>query len=425
MAKTLKVVSSNLKTFLQNMNNDLPRLLLVTEASLNQTVTGLNRTLLNLFEDYPADRIMLFSSDKSMMRHSTSDQFQQNIISFKEEFIPYVHNRLGLYLNSFFAQINYQLTEWLPLANYDRIANFAPEIILICPNFAIDLVVGYKTIHCFDVPFLIYFMDDWVALNHSQWLSSNVQYICKFMLQKSSGWLMISSQLELKLIHRYNINPQRSLVIHNPVSLREKVFPDFIANSGKTFKIVYTGAIWPMHYDAIAVVAKAIQELRDINNQDIELVVHTPPEFWKYYQQNLEKWGVVNGSYIPHSELNQYLQKANLLLVASSFLPENHNLTSSSVQTKLTDYMASGRPILSCGPKYAACNEFVKKWDIGLVIESNQVADIKTILLKCIDNTVELKASAQKAFEIVRDCFEINIVRSNLHEFIKQTIMTQ
>ncbi|MFM6272143.1 MAG: glycosyltransferase, partial [Dolichospermum sp.] len=262
--------------------------------------------------------------------------------------------------------MNYQLMDWLPLASYQKIADFSPEVILICPNGSLGVLMGYKLIKHFNAPFLVYFMDDCLKFSHTRWLTSNIQSLGDFLLEKAAGWLMISPQLEQELAVRYKVKPQRSLIVHNPVDLSNKTLPNFTPHSRDNLRVIYAGAILPMHYDAVAVVAEAIYELR-CDGIDIELVLHTPSHFWNAYQDNWEKWQVTYGNLIPYQELNQYLQKADLLLVASSFLPENSHATRCSVQTKLTDYMASGRPVLACGPNYSACNQFVKNWNCGLV----------------------------------------------------------
>ncbi|MFM6817746.1 MAG: glycosyltransferase, partial [Dolichospermum sp.] len=193
--------------------------------------------------------------------------------------------------------------------------------------------------------------------------------------------------------------------VHNPVDLSNKSFPEFSPKTGGTFRVVYAGAIWTMHYDALAVIAEAIYELK-CSGVDIELVLHTPPNCWELYQENWQKWDVKYGSFIPYEHLNQYLQQADLLLVVSSFLPEYAHITASSVQTKLTDYMASGKPILACGPSYAACNQFIKNWNCGLVCETNVVSEIKEIFLKQKESIAELYVFAKNGFEVLQDNFE-------------------
>ncbi|MEH2381171.1 MAG: hypothetical protein V7K27_20165 [Nostoc sp.] len=400
------------------MEKDLPRLLLVSEVSLSQEGTGINRTLVNLLEDYPADRLMLYAPDQSLRNDPTAQRFQKNVIAFPEQFLPYQKNHLAPWINPLIASSNYQLFDWLSLANYDKIADFAPEVILICPNGLLALVMGYKVIQSFDSPFLIYFMDDWVAFNHTRWLTGNIQSVCRSVLQQAAGWLMISPQLEKELAQRYKITPKRSLIVHNPVDLSNKIFPHFTPHSGKTFRIVYAGAIWTMHYDAIAVVAEAIYELR-CDGVDVELVFHTGTTFWDLYKKSWEAWEVNYGYLIPYEELNQYLQLADLLLVASSFMPEYAHITRTSVQTKLTDYMASGRAIFACGPTYSACNQFVKTWKCGFVCEINRVSEAKKILLEIIKNDSDLSNFSYHNLAVIKKNFDANIVRGKLYDFIR------
>jgi glycosyltransferase involved in cell wall biosynthesis len=402
------------------MTKDLPRILLVSEASLDQERTGLNRTLLNLFAGYPPERFMIYAPQASHRDYPTPPPLDKNIAAFPESFLPYINNRLGLVINPLIRYINFQLLDWLPIYEQAKLANFSPEIVLICPVGIPALLVGYKVSRLFKVPFISYFMDDWVTNNHQRWLSGGLQSLCHKVLEESSAWLMISSQLEKRLVQKFQLPFKRSLIVHNPVDLSNKIFPEPTPHTEKTFRVVYAGSIFSMHYDAIAVVAEAIYELR-CSGVDIELVLYTDQSFWNNYQTSWQKWEVIYGSKIPYDQLNQYLQKAKLLLVASSFLPEMADVTSSSVQTKLTDYMVSGIPILACGPTYSACNQFVKTWNCGSVCETNQVSVVKDTLLRQIQNYSALLAFAKNAFEIVQEHFEVSRVRVKLYEFIKQT----
>ena len=409
---------------LSEIKKDLPRLLLVSEASLDNQRTGLNRTLVNLFAGYPADKFMVYSPKSTWKDYPTSPPLDQNVATFSDKFLPQINNRLGLLLNPIFQAIDLQLIEWLPLAEQEKIDVFAPQVIIICPVGIVGLLMGYKVAQLLQCPFMAYFMDDWANNNHQRWLSGGLQSLCRNVLEKASAWLMISSQLEKELINRYQLVPKRSLIVHNPVDLSNKQLPEFSYDSKEPFRVIYAGSIWSMHYDAVAVVAEAIYELK-CSGVNIELVLHTAQGFWNLYRESWESWGVKYGSFIPYDQLNQCLQKANLLLVASSFLPEHAHITRSSVQTKLTDYMASGRPILSCGPSYAACNLFVKNWNCGIVDESNQVAAIKKILLKQIEDPSKSYTIIQNAFKVVLENFETSKVRSRLYDFIKQITIVE
>jgi glycosyltransferase involved in cell wall biosynthesis len=399
---------------------NLPKLLLISEAPLNQNGTGIDRTLFNLLDDYPMDRFMLFTVSDKSGRSNTSPPFDGNVATFKDLYVPLVNNRLGRFFNPLLQIVNIQLLDRLPIPEAQKIKAFAPEIVLICPNGPSALVMGYKVTQQLNCPFLIYFMDDWIAINHSQWLSGGIQEYSQSLLCRANGWLMISNQLEKELTTRYRLSPNRSLVVHNPVDVALLPPPDFTPHEG-TFKVVYAGAIWPMHYDAVAVIAEAIFELRQ-EGCDIELILHTPQMFWHNYQQSWESWQVTYGLMIPYNDLQAYLKRADLLLVASSFLPESANLIRSSVQTKLTDYMVSGRPILSCGPVYAACNDFIRQWSCGVVCDTQTIVNIKLMLKQAIDDRIANQTLAHKGFDVVSRVFDKHQVTSQFFRFICEGI---
>ncbi|WP_199197219.1 glycosyltransferase [Chroococcidiopsis sp. CCALA 051] len=401
------------------MVDKLPRILLVTEATLSQEGKGVNRTLVNLFDNYPAELLMLFCPEHELESNPTSSPFDRQVLSFAGHRLPIVHNRLGKFLNPLINWINLQLLDWFPISNLQKLEEFDPEIILICPVTSLCLLMGYKLTQYFHCPSLIYFMDDWIAIDNSRWLSNSVQKMANQLLKQADSWLMISEQLQIELSNRYQIKPQSSLIVHNPVDLSDKQPPDTAITHEGTFKVVYAGSIWSMHYDALAAIAEAIFQLR-CDGKDIELVLHTDKCFWNPYRDKWQQWEVTYGDIIPYQELNRYLQRADLLLVASSFLPEYAHMTRSSVQTKLTDYMAAGKPILACGPAYSACNQFLKNWKCGLVCETNRVNEIESFLIDTIQNKALRKKIAEVAFNVLNENFDKTIVTEKLQSYVKQ-----
>ena len=357
----------------------LPRLLVVSEVTFNSKLMGAGRTLFNLFDTYPADRLMVYAPEKALRDNPPDPPFGRLVASFRQDRIPQIPNRLGKFVNGWLASANLQALAALPIPELRRLEEFAPEVVLVCPIGARCLVVGQKVISHFGRPSLVYFMDDWMAADHQRWFTSSVQEVTGRVLKDASGWLMISRQLGDILAERYNVKPARHLVVHNPFDIAERTLRVSALPRRGTFQVLYAGSVWAMHYDAVAAVAQAVAELKT-EGKDIEFVLHTDEGFWKYHLSDWQRWGVRYGSHIPYEELQPALRDADLLLVASSFLPEHSSYSRSSVQTKLTDYMASGTPVLACGPSYSACNQFVREWDLGVLAETTRITDIKQLL---------------------------------------------
>lgn len=403
------------------MSSDLPRLLIVSELTLSFSKEGksANPTLFNLFDNYPPELLLQFTPTIYLNNSPPAPPFQNRAISFQNQYLPVLNNRLGKLINPLSSALNLQLLDLLPIANHKAIKEFDPEVILVCPITPDCLLLGKKLTQLFNCPFIIYFMDDWIAVNTAKWLSGTVQGIAKELLQASDGWLMISNQLQKELSNRYKVAPKQSMIVHNPVDLSATDSLNLENNHTGTFTVAYAGSIQVMHYDALAAVAEAIFQLR-CEGKDIELVLYTSQVFWKCYENKWRNWDVKYGSLIPYQELYQYLNKADLLLVATSFLPGNAHVVGSSVLTKLTDYMMAGRPILSCGPNYSACNQFINQWGCGLVCETNNIKSIKYFLQEQIHNRTSNQKLALKALEALKSNFEKKYIHSQLYNFIPQ-----
>lgn len=393
----------------------LPRLLVITEAPLRKNSTGLDRTLFNLLDTYPPDNFFLYTQSDPSGSILTDPPLNKAVTTFST-FLPHIHNKFGLFFNKFIDSCNFQLLDWLPIPSLKALQKLNPEVVIICPTTPASLILGYKVVQRLNCPYLIYIMDDWLAKVNTIWLSSSVQQYVKQVLQKADGWLMISDQLKCDLQERYQVIPPTSLIVHNPVDLASLPAPDFSIHHG-TFKIIYAGSIWVMHYDAVAIVAETVFQLRN-EGHDIEFILHTPSPFWQEYQDFWESRQVVNGGMIPYDDLHLYLQKGDLLLVASSFLPEYAHITRSSVQTKITDYMASGRPILAYGPGYSACNQFIKKWKCGLECNSSLSSDLSKIIQIAMQTKNSQKSLAQQAYSVAENTFDKPQISQKLNSFI-------
>ena len=412
--------------------SSLPRILIVSELSLGFSKDGQsnNPTLYNLFESYPSELLMQYLPNSTLSSSPPSPPFEERVISFPSQYLPTLRNRLGIVLNYLIDAINFQLMQWVSVPNKNQLNNFDPEVILICPITPLCLIMGYKLMMEFNRPVLIYFMDDWVAYNPpTNWLyillqnitSEYIQILTRKILKQSVAWLMISEQLKDELSSRYKITPKASLIIHNPVDLSNKSLSKSEKQSNNIFRIAYAGSIQLMHYDALASVAEAVYQLR-LEGVLIELVIYTSKSFWNCYSTQLKNWEVTYGSLIPYNELNEHLKQANLLLVATSFLSDYAHMVRYSVLTKLTDYMATGIPIMSCGPTYSASNHFVNKWECGLACETNNVKDVKSFIVKQMNNRSLNQKVADNAFEVLNNQFEKSKISKLLYSFIQNLV---
>ena len=401
-------------------SDDFPKLLLISELSLAKSQQGKssNPTLYNLFKDYPASSLLQLIPETTQ-KLSPPTAPHTNSISYTDNFLPILRNRIGLVVNKWFSLLNSSILSLSHLPNTRKLKVFSPEIILICPITLSGMIMGCKVAKALDTPFLVYFMDDWIAVDQSGWLGGDTQSLAYYLLKESAGWIMISDYLREELSNRYFIEKELCLVAHNPA---KKYVPNLPLSESakKAFRISYAGSIQVMHLDAFLAVSEAVCQLRK-EGEKIELILYTTPFFWKAYKEKFLELEIIYGSLIPYDQLFQTLYPSDLLLVCTSFQQGNQHAVRSSLLTKLTDYMAVGKPIISCGPEYSACNKFLEKWNCGIICATESIDEIKYLLRKCMTETEVLSDMAKRASTVLEENFSEKILTEKLYQFIKQT----
>jgi hypothetical protein len=105
-------------------------------------------------------------------------------------------------------------------------------------------------------------------------------------------------------------------------------------------------------------------------------------------------------------------------LCTASFEEAHQSFSRSSVQTKLTDYMAARKPLLFVGPPESASGRFVENWDCGFTISTANPADIAE-RLQAISRMPEqyLRKSINSGIE-AETTFSKPVVQQKLYEFL-------
>jgi glycosyltransferase involved in cell wall biosynthesis len=270
-----------------------------------------------------------------------------------------------------------------------------------------DMFTGKK---CFP-----YFMDDWLYQSRQKWAGGNIRELAKKLLTENDSWMMISESLGNILSARYEIQPKHILVIHNPVDM-QGVVPTAAVKKKNNFVLAYAGALWPMHFDALMVMAKAIQLLQD--EVAVKLVIYTGESNWQWRKEALEAAGVEYGGHVPYSQIHETLSKADVLLLTASFTKEWETHSRGSVQTKITDYLKAGRLIIGCGPEYAAGHHFLKTHQCGVCIETNDVERAAMALKEILEHLDLKQALVQNGYTVLKNEFSFEVVHKKLKQFL-------
>ena len=258
-------------------------------------------------------------------------------------------------------------------------------------------------------------MDDWLFQSRLSWLGNNIHSSAKKLLSKNKSWMMISKSLAEILSNRYAVKPSNILEIHNPVDLKSYTKP-LPVKQKETYTIAYAGALWQMHFDAFLIIAKAVELLK--TSRKIKLIVYTSESNWNWRKSALDNLNVIYGGFIPYKAIHSKLAEADCLLVTSSFTKEWQTHSKASIQTKITDYLKSGRLMISCGPYYSANHAFIKKYNCGICIETDDANEAAKQLHTVLDSIEMNQDYVEKGYSVLKNEFSFEEVHRRLKSFL-------
>lgn len=394
----------------------MTKILIVSEAIPHPNKGGASQTLYNILKYAAASDLKVYIPTTAESSTKLVEPFTSNVIFANLGFPIRLPSRIPFHrlLNWLIARLDMFIKNVQSLPNAEKLQAFNPDIVLFCPLGPVALTVFDKMHVLLKKPTIVYFMDDW-PVGKEQSFDRKI----KSMLDAATGHIFISDYLKSSMQARLGFVNKPFRIMHNPIDLNEITHSNISIQRQGTFRIVYAGSLWGIQLQAVMQMAEAVGSLRK-QGVDVAFSLYTNQGFW---DQNKHFWAqneVEYKGWIPYSELKQELKSADLLLVASSFLPEFKNLTIGSLQTKVTDYLAACRPVLCLGPSYAANNLFVKKWACGLVFESPSPAELALFISQLILERNNHEAMIRRGVKQLEEKLNTDIIHKSVKEFLKE-----
>ena len=225
----------------------------------------------------------------------------------------------------------------------------------------------------------------------------NVEKLFKKVLIKSKSIAVISEGMQIYYKKLANVNS----IITYPVNTT-KLFnkEEIIAPSIFKIKIIHIGHL------RISEIANLNIFITALNDSGIDY------EFY-FLGRDAERYELVNSNdkikilgWVSQTELEQHIASSNFAYVPYSFETEHKVFVSTSFPNKVTSFLKLGIPIIHHGPQFSSVATFIKRYDVGFVINSLEKniikKDIHTILtsldmekmrIRCLEiATIELNS---------------------------------
>ncbi|NNM58825.1 MAG: glycosyltransferase [Legionellales bacterium] len=264
------------------------------------------------------------------------------------------------------------------------------------------------------IPLILYIFDDYIY----QWPQPFIRKLAKLIEKpcvKLSSDIIVQNEFLAKIYHeRYHIQP---IVIHNKLSRKMTVAtPKTFEMPGDIpIKIVYTGSIYYVHYDAFLNLTSYIKQ----SEKKIELHIYTAQDEIQLKGIGITHENIFYHNYLPQDQIQAKLKQADLLFLPLSFLDENTNIVMTSAPGKMAEYMASGVPVLAHTPRDCFVNWYCKNYACALIADELSLSSLKQAFSILYSNPELLLQITINAIERVK----IDFSSDSIDEKFKQILL--
>ena len=387
----------------------LPRLLYIADVPVESSYHG-SALVYRLLEEYPPEKLLVIETNlivSESQRRLTGVKYKQLQVGNQR----WLNTRFNSYIRS-----------WLCLTAKNNISqvpklldNFQPEAVLTVAH-GYSWLVAAQWAEQNNLPLHLILHDDWIPTAPMlepvrKWLDRQFRNI----YHQAKSRLCVSPFMVEEYQRRYGISgtvlyPSRAKSV---VSAKEPVIKP--RDNNDLFTVVYGGTINSNGY--VRALQNLANALEKVNGQ---LVIHGTLTKENAIASGLNHPHIVIGGLLPaHQFIERIRQEADVLFLPMSFEEKDKINMQVSFPSKLTDYTATGLPLLIYGPPYCSAVRWAME-NLG-VAEVVDIEDSQLLLnaLKKLQSWEYRKTLAQKSIIQGNVYFDYSVAIQQLWEHPK------
>ena len=275
------------------------------------------------------------------------------------------------------------------------VAEFNPGCIYTLGNAVDAMKYACAVSDRYGLHILPHFMDNWQESHrygknkYPMHLRSTQKWLRK-MYEKSVCALAISERMAQEYEKRWNIH-HYALMNAVDVPLYRQNQPQ--KNTGI---LVYAGGLHLNRYQSLIQIAEALEE-QNKTEKRYTLEIYTDGKSKTLYQNAFEKFSCVTFmDYVKHDDIGSVYDRAEILVHIETFDTAYHDFILYSLSTKISEYLATGIPILLYAPGDIFVSEYLRKNCAAAVIsDSDRLKDTLHRLTRDSDYRMVISQNAQ------------------------------
>jgi glycosyltransferase involved in cell wall biosynthesis len=269
----------------------------------------------------------------------------------------------------------------------DWIQGFAPDIVYSQLHGLPGMSLIDEITRGLDLPLALHIMDDWPNFLYGRGVLRGVgrghmERRLRSLMGRASSLMAISGAMADEYAQRYG---RTFLAIHNPVDLDrwDALAATFGSRSDgpsdDSLRVVYTGRFGLANEQSISDVAETVSEMSS-QGAAVSLQVNTPDHDSPAAVRLAALHGVVVTPAGEYSRVPGLMRAADVLLLPLDFDEEHVQLMRLSMPTKVSEYLATGRPVLTYAPRGSATAEYSRGQGWSLLVDDRDPVAVRQAL---------------------------------------------
>ncbi len=225
----------------------------------------------------------------------------------------------------------------------------------------------------------------------------------KAVFQNADLISMAGNHISQAKIIKYKLDKNKLFLLLN--GFDEEDFPDIIINKPSVFTITYAGSISEQY--PVSGFVRAVKKILSLQKEiRINFIGHVNQEMVNNILNELPSSAVQFTPYLDHKEAITQMMNSHMLLL---IIPD-HEKNKSIIPGKLFEYIRTGNPILSIGPKDSDVEKIIDDTLAGKNYESDDIEGIINYI------TTEIEKKPHRT----NPCPEIYNRRNQIYEVLKK-----
>ena len=232
----------------------------------------------------------------------------------------------------------------------------------------------------------LHFMDDWPNTVYREGMLAplarrRMERNLAALISRADTLMAISEPMAAEYAARYG---REFIAVHNPVDLQRwkasaAALPYEAGEGDASVRLVYAGRVGRANAGSLLDVAGAVAEMNS-RGEGVRLHVFTPDDRLSESLALAASDGVTVHPAVEYERMPGLLEWADILLLPLDFSDDGRRFARLSMPTKLSEYLAAGRPVLAYSPRGFAVAEYARESGWGTLVDHRDRAAIQAAL---------------------------------------------